>query len=278
MIELPEEYFPSLTKYLEEVPFNHLFARAVTERRVSGRVYVDNIANPRSFYIVHRYGMSLLGGDINNREFNLAFKEHALNTSGERREHEWMQVFPYKWNEVLTALLGDRLITAKHNMSGNTRSIVELNTRVNFVFDKKSYLRIHHKIFNDDPQIKIIESTKEIYEQMKGSVVPSAFWNSSKDFIEKGVSFSLYFASVLAAASFSSFVAPGKLELGIETLPAFRGLGLAEKVCSALIDYCLEKKLEPIWACRLENTGSYRLAQKLGFSPILELPYYRLSN
>jgi hypothetical protein len=36
--------------------------------------------------------------------------------------------------------------------------------------------------------------------------------------------------------------------------------------------------LEPVWACRLENDGSYKLAQKLGFEPVLEIPYYRLSK
>lgn len=278
MTELSLEFYPRLSKYLEEIPFNHLFARAVIEGDVRGRVFVDNITHPRSYYIVHRYGMSLLGGDSTNKEFNRTFIEHALNTSWKRSEHEWMQVFPDKWNEVLAELLGDSLITAKSNTAGITRSMVELNTRVNFVFEKKAYLRTHGDRVVNDPRIKIVETTKSIYEQMRGSVVPSAFWDSSKEFIEKGVSFSLYFGNELAATSFSSFVAPGKLELGIETLPAFRGLGLAERVCMALIDYCLEKKLEPIWACRLENTGSYKLAQKLSFRPALEIPYYRLSN
>lgn len=38
------------------------------------------------------------------------------------------------------------------------------------------------------------------------------------------------------------------------------------------------KLTEPIWSCRLENTGSYKLAQKIGFLPTAEIPYYRLSK
>ena len=278
MIELPKDYYPHLNKYLEEVGFNNLFARAVIYRMVTGRVYVDNATYPRSYYIVHRYGMSLLGGDYTNAEFNLSFREYALNTNRKRTEHEWMQVFPHAWNSVLANLLGGELIKAKDNLTNITRSVVELNTRVNFVFDKDAYLKTYGDRIKNDPRIRLVETTKEIYDEMRGSVVPKAFWNSSSEFIDKGVSFSLYYENKLASTAFSSFVAPGKLELGIETSPEFRGLGLAEKVCTALIDYCLNMNLEPVWACRWENTGSYKLAQRLGFVPTMELPYYRLSN
>lgn len=277
MVELPKTHYATLSKYLNEVPFNVLFASAVLDRAVSGRVYVDNVTHPHSFYIVHRYGMSLLGGDATNVEFNLALREYALNSAGTRTEHEWMQVYPNSWNIVLKELLGDKLVTPGHDNVKITRSVVELNTRVNFVFNKDLYLKNRDQK-RSTPGIRIVDTTAEIYDQMHGTVVPSAFWNTPKDFVEKGVSFSLYYEGRLACTSFSSFVAPGKLELGIETSPEFRGLGLAEKTCAALIDYCIERNLEPIWACRLENTGSYKLALKLGFIPRIEIPYYRLSN
>jgi RimJ/RimL family protein N-acetyltransferase len=66
------------------------------------------------------------------------------------------------------------------------------------------------------------------------------------------------------------------LELGIETVEAYRGKGLAQSVCSALIDYCLQNNYEPVWSCRFENTASYRLAQKLGFEPVSTRTYYKL--
>jgi len=80
----------------------------------------------------------------------------------------------------------------------------------------------------------------------------------------------------LVSTAFSAFVHGHLLELGIETLAGFYGRGFAQFTCSALIDYCLENNLEPVWACRLENTGSYKLAQKLGFEVEHLLPYYQL--
>ena len=113
---------------------------------------------------------------------------------------------------------------------------------------------------------------------MQGSVTPRYFWESEDDFIENGVGFSLFEQGALAATAFSSFVHDDQLELGIETLPAFRGKGYASTVCAALLDYCIENEFEPIWSCRLENIGSYQLAQKIGFVPTIEVPYYRLSK
>jgi RimJ/RimL family protein N-acetyltransferase len=113
---------------------------------------------------------------------------------------------------------------------------------------------------------------------MKGTVIPANFWDNADDFIQNGVGFSLFYEDQLTTTAYSAFIHDDKLELGIETLPEFRGKGFARLTCAALIDYCLENHFEPVWACKLENTGSYLLSQKLGFEPHIEMPYYRLSR
>jgi RimJ/RimL family protein N-acetyltransferase len=113
---------------------------------------------------------------------------------------------------------------------------------------------------------------------MPGSVVPKYFWNNAEDFLERGAGYSVLHQGKLAATAYASFVIDDMLELGIETVEQFRGRGFGKYACCALIDHCLERGLEPVWACRLENTGSYKLAQKVGFEDIAHIPYYRLSN
>jgi GNAT superfamily N-acetyltransferase len=276
MILLTPDHYHKARPYLEKVPFNTLFARAVIDKRVGGSVYADEKDHPKTFYIVHSYGMSLLLGNATNQSFNIAFKDYALNTNGERKSHEWVQIYPAAWENVLKDLFQDKLITSAENTLHLTKGVVELNTRVNFKFNPEKYLRINQP--DNDPEIKIIQHTQEVYDLMKGSVVPRYFWDSADDFRQNGIAYCLYYERQLAATAFSSFVEGNQLELGIETMPQFRGKGLAQKVCAALIDYCLARHLVPVWACRLENTGSYKLAQKLGFEPALLLPYYRLSN
>mgnify|MGYP000940173832 FL=1 len=107
-------------------------------------------------------------------------------------------------------------------------------------------------------------------------MIPRFFWNSPELFKKVGAGFTLYYNGEPASTAFSAYVENNKLEIGIETIEKFKGKGFALLVCSALIDYSIDRGLEPEWSCRLENTGSYRLAQKLGFVPQLYIPYYRL--
>lgn len=277
MILLQPAHYNILKKHLYNIDFNFLFAQAVIDNDVRGRIYVDNSDDPKTFYVVHGYGMSLLGGDHTNAEFNSAFKRYVLNTNKKRTQVEWMQVFPENWNSVMRDLFGDVLVRSGGQAKVTNTAIVELNTRVNFTFSQKRFEQVKNRHKEIDHRVTIVENTKNVYEEMTGSVTPKAFWNTSDDFVQKGMGFGLYYDGRLVSTAFSSFRVPGQLELGIETLEAFKGKGFGEMVCAALIEYCLSQNLEPIWACRLENIGSYKLAQKLGFVPSRELPYYKFN-
>lgn len=268
--------YHTLIEPLKSVTINNLFARSVIERKVSGKVYVDNFDNPRTYYIVHPYGMSLLFGNCNNIDFNKKFKDYALNTISKREKHEWMQAFPNNWDSVLFDLFGNFLIKSSDNAEKKEQGIIELNTRVNFKFNEQKYVAFKLGIAQSDFQI--VRSEMQIFQDMKGSVVPSSFWDNEQDFYKNGVGFSLFYKSNLASTAYSAFIHDNKLEIGIETIEAFRGKGFAQYVCSALIDYCIQNGYEPIWSCRKENVNSYKLAHKLGFEPIKEIPFYRLSN
>ena len=67
------------------------------------------------------------------------------------------------------------------------------------------------------------------------------------------------------------------LRIGIETAQPHKGKGYAFAACSALIKYCIENNYEPVWSCKKDNIGSYRLACRLGFEPTFTLPFYRLN-
>ncbi|WP_163323122.1 GNAT family N-acetyltransferase [Draconibacterium mangrovi] len=273
MIELEPDKYSLLEAPLKEVKINHLFARSVIEKKVRGKVFVDNKENPNTFYVIHPYGMSLLFGDTKNETFNRLFLNYCLNCNKERKTHEWMQAFPNDWDDTLKTLFEGKLISAPD--SGDTPDeFVELNTRVNFKFNLEKYLVFKRNAIKNN--YSIIRTDKNSFREMKGSVVPARFWNNADDFCKNGVGFSLYYKEKLATTAYSAFIFDKELELGMETFPEFRGKGFAQHACSALIDYCLTNKYEPVWACKLTNIASYKLAQKLGFIPDITLPYYRL--
>ena len=239
-------------------------------------MYADDTNEPTTFYVVHPYGMSLLFGRTDNHRFNIAFKEYALNINHTRSEYEWMQAFPSEWNAVLANLFSGAMISSFDNVPDPKSGIIELNTRINFKFNRARYAAVKDRLSFSNVTIRQTDETA--FHQMKGTVVPAAFWDTAEDFCLKGVGFSLYHHGRLASTAYSAFCDDGLLEIGIETIKEYRGQGFARLVCAALIDYCLSHGYEPVWACRLENTGSYELAQRLGFVPLLRIPYYRLSK
>jgi RimJ/RimL family protein N-acetyltransferase len=274
MILLDKSKYSKVLKPLMNVTINNLFARSVVEEKVNGFVYVDNTEDPGTFYIIHPYGMSLLFGETDNDIFNSKFLDHAFNTFKIRDKYEWLQAFPESWNKKISILFGDNLIKSKDNPGNFKSNKIEENTRVNFKFNKIKYLDFRNK--NNNKNFTILRTDKEMFENMQGSVVAKHFWNNSEDFFNRGVGFSLIYEDILASTAFSAFIQDNKLELGIETLEIYRGKGFALFTCSSLIDYCLDNDYEPIWSCRLENTGSFILAQKLGFEPTVYIPFYRL--
>jgi hypothetical protein len=248
----------------------------VVEGHVGGMVLVDDVDSPKTFYVEHPYGMSLLFGNSSNGEFNARFREYALNSDGIRSRHVWMQAWGKEWDVVLADLFDGSLIKSEDSSSDDKPNIVELNTRVNFKINVDSYRRFKESC--PEHSYRIARSDRDVFENMKGSVVPMHFWDSADHFCNDGVGFSLFCNGELASTAYSAFVVDNKVEIGIETLKNFQRRGLAQFTCLALIDYCLDNDLEPVWSCRLENYGSYKLAQKLGFEPTITLPYYRLSD
>ena len=276
MILLEKSDYYKVREPLKSVKSNHLFARTIVEQHLDGKIYVDNVETPGTFYIIHPYGMSLLFGKSDNEGFNSNFLDFAFNTNKIRNRAEWMQAYPNDWNTKLSDLFGNKMIKSTDNSNMEVDCKVELHTRVNFRFDLKKYQDFKQNI--DKGNFNIVRTGKEIFKDMQGSVVPMYFWKDEEDFSSRGMGFSLFHEHKLASTAYSAFIHDNLLEIGIETVEQFRNKGFAQYSCSALIDYCLENNLEPIWSCRLENTGSYKLAQKIGFEPTIYLPFYKLMN
>jgi len=113
MIELNKSKFQSILPRLEKIDFNYLFAKTVLEDNIDGKVFVDNEIAPSSIYVLHSYGMSLLFGDHQNESFNSSLHNYFLNSTNQRDQVEWMQVFPNFWHSKLDELLGKQLIRKK---------------------------------------------------------------------------------------------------------------------------------------------------------------------
>lgn len=274
----PDQYSKA-SGHLNEIGFNTLFARTVVEGHLPGKIYVDDIEKPKTFFIAHPYGMSLLFGDPSNEGFNNALAAYVLNVDKSRTRPEWLQIYPESWKQILENILGQHLVRKQAGMNIPTTAVHEPGkvmeyTRVNFRFDRARYLAFRAQMAPKD--YNIIRTDEKIFATMKGTVIPRYFWRDAGHFLKDSVGFTIIQNGEPASTAFCAFMEKNQLEIGIETMEKYRGMGLSPYVCSVLIDYSLENGLEPIWSCRLENAASYRLAQKLGFEPTFYLPYYQL--
>jgi len=271
---LDKHQYYKVKEALRYVTVNNLFVWSVVERHVTGAVYTDDPKDPEVFYVLHPYGMSMLIGHTSDHGFIDDLLDYLLNTTKKRNKTEWLQAFPDTWNKTLKDVLGKGLIKGGDAIGDETSGKVVEFTRANFRFNRDKYLLL--KPVSGNHQEKIVRTDKGLFEQMQGSVVPRYFWDNPSDFCNRGIGFSLLIGEKPVSTAYSAYIHHRQLELGIETVDAYRGKGYALLTCAALIDYCLENDYEPVWSCRMENTGSYLLAQKLGFEPTITLPYYQL--
>jgi RimJ/RimL family protein N-acetyltransferase len=255
--ELGAAEYERLIPSLRALDMNTLFARAVLDHDAPGRVFVDSAESPSVAYVIHGYGMSLLFG---GRGSPPADDRALMEVLGMRRSAaEWLQLWPEPWAARLAAL--------------SASSAVEQHTRVNFEFSPAAYHMRRRR--SSETSHRIVRADRSVFS-MTGSVVPRAFWTDVDRFLGAGAGFAVLIDDKPASLAFSSFVTSSQLEIGIETVEQHRGRGLATLACAALIDHCLARGLEPVWACRLDNGASHRLAETLGFVPVRHLPYFRL--
>ena len=219
--------------------------------------------------------MSLLFGETDNHDFNSKFLDYALNTFKIRDKHEWLQAFPDSWNKKISDLFGGNLIKTMNVTGKDKNNKIEENTRVNFKFNQEKYFEFKKSNLKNK-EYQILRTDQKMYENLQGSVVPRYFWRDAEHFCNCGVGYSLIHENRTASTAYSSFIHENNLEIGIETIESYRGKGFAAYTCSALIDHCIDQGYVPVWACRLDNIGSYNLAQKLGFEPVLYIPFYWL--
>jgi L-amino acid N-acyltransferase YncA len=290
VIELTPEHYHKAKQPLAEVAINTLFAEAVVGRETMGKVYADSLEEPRAFLVVHPYGMSLLFGDSDKEDFYEGLKAYLLNDNKVRDRHEWLQAYPEHWYGKLEMLLGERLLLKRSQKAdpGNvaasmaagpdglskTPDCVLENGRVNFRFHPDKFKEA--VAGRDMKKAAIVPVTLETARAMPGAVTPASFWSVDGNQLRSGIGYSLLEEGLPASMAFAAFHTESQIEIGIETVEASRGKGYAFCVCAALIEYCLEHGLEPVWSCRRENEGSYHLANSLGFEPVLTIPYYRL--
>lgn len=254
---------------LGHLDINVGFARAVLENLVDGRLWADRAPASRAMHALHPYGMSLVWGDALDEAIG-SLVSH-LRAGEYRATDEWLQIDP-RWH----SLDWDSMLDAVTPGNGPSAHRPVRFSRVNFAFDRARFAVMR----GSDPipaGWSVRRATASDFG-MAGSVVPRYFWRSAEQFLAHGGGWCIERDGVVGAVAFASFRFGDEVELGIETLPALRGQGLALAIATAMIRDLVAEGLTPVWSCRRENHASYELALKLGFYVTKVMPYYKLPS
>lgn len=273
--------FPFLLEKLADIPANTNYAEAVLRRHVAGRVFIDRPDAPSLFVIAHPCGMSLL---IANRPLAGAadfVRGYFLNAGDFRHRPEYLQVHPAIEADTVHRILGDDLVDGRDgSVDAMAKTLLREKgirwDRLNFEFNAARFLSREQRPLPAGFRVERIG--REAFGWTEGAVLPDEFWGSAEAFERRAIAFAVWQGELPVSVAFAAFALPGRLEIGIETKPEWRGRGFAGAACSGFIGYALRENLTPVWSCRKGNAGSERTALGLGFDVTRALPYFALKH
>ena len=258
MIEISKDKYDASKHLLDFAAGDKTFAYSIIENRQGGKVYVDNEIDIKSAIFWHDCGYGLLAegalsDDSATTVVNLFNEKHPSSGKG-----------------LVLQVLGSDLKNKIEQERKKDQSI-RAGTRLIFRFNRS---RFFEEFFKTPVGFSILQIDGQLYQRIKGNVVPAFSWASPEEFINNGIGFCLMKEEEIRSVGFSCFIGNGQIDIGVETIPKYRKHGYAKIIASKLIKYCLDNNLEPIWGCSKENISSKKIAMLLGFELVGENMYY----
>lgn len=91
-------------------------------------------------------------------------------------------------------------------------------------------------------------------------------WGGPAGLAASGRAWGAFAGAQLVSVACPFFVGEGYEDIGIVTEVDYRGLGLSQACAGAVCQDIIQRKRQPSWTTSLDNTGSQRVAEKLGFT------------
>ena len=105
----------------------------------------------------------------------------------------------------------------------------------------------------------------QLLSRMHGDVTPGFSWPSDAAFLRHGKGFCVAHGDEPVAWAFSAAIGLRRMDIGVETVAAYRGRGLSKAAAAALAAYACSAGLTPVWGCDSKNLPSRKTAESVGF-------------
>jgi len=261
MYELNKDQFTLVLPLMDEIRNKSVYSLSVIEQIQKGRIFVNNLCNPTTFFLTSSGGFYCLAGKENDVQFN----KSIVRFMNDQKNHNGffaLGIFTDEWDIELN----------KYTIN-NSKKI------------QRSYYRFNQEKFIDtykDVSMKIhvgyeyITLNEKISDDYRKRFYPyyKLVWDSNRHLCDFGVGHFLTCKNDLISVCTSPYIGGNFAEIDIITIESYKRKGLATFLGIEFIKECLNKQLTPNWCCHSDNIESNNLANKLCFEKIDERPMY----
>jgi RimJ/RimL family protein N-acetyltransferase len=241
---------------------------ALVEGNNPGRIFVDDVAQPRTALALTVEGTLLAGDDTNpttNEALRQLFKE-SIFTDKVFVEDDWgmmLAVHPQRWEAKLTQLIPTHQADVLPRYHYRCRE-VKLHWR-DHLPDGYTVHQIDRALLANP----VLTVPAAILETI------ATYWRAVDHFLAKGAGFCVVHQNEAVSWCIADCTAGNQIDVGIMTVPAHRRRGLAAVAAAATVEYCLSHGFTSVgWHCDQDNVASWKTAEKVGFQRTREYVYY----
>ena len=232
---------------------------AVLEGSQRGQVFVSGESDSGAAFVVNNFGFScLIESDEVDERFERGLTELLAARDPVRSSYLLWYEPPSRWQTKL-----------------DLYETVKRRERVRFEF-RKEHANYLNEPANSPAGFQLLVMTPHLLASAEkfGLKLESRFWSSADDFIAHGLGVCLVKDGEVVSLCYAAAVADELAEVDVVTDTQFRGQGLATIVAQEFNRLSVRSGITPTWDCFDYNTGSIKLAQRLGFVEVRRYPFY----